>query len=67
MNWLKDTTQAYRRGYVEGEEGHEDVFLLHAGLTNPVDIAEYERGFNDALARDALDNADVDLAKVGTK
>src|SRR5690606_21288460 len=48
-NWLKDTTQAYRRGWVEGEEGHENVFLVHAGLTSPEDIADYERGFYDAM------------------
>lgn len=65
LNWLKDTTQAYRRGYVEGEEGHENVFLLHAGLTNPAEIAEYERGFYDALAADALEDVEIDLAEGG--
>jgi len=47
MNWLKDTTQAYRRGYVEGQDGQQDMYLLKTGCNNITEIAEYNRGFED--------------------
>ena len=65
LDWRKNTTQAYRRGYVEGQEGHEDVFLLHAGLTSPAEIADYEQGFYDAMAASELDEAEIDATKLG--
>lgn len=42
-NWLKDTTQDYRRGFIEGEAGERNIYLLEVGT------AEYERGFTDGL------------------
>ena len=46
MNWLKDTTQSYRRGFVEGEAGQRNAYLLEVGAE---DREEYERGFAAGL------------------
>jgi hypothetical protein len=42
-----EETQDYRRGFVEGQAGERDVFLLLTGCT---DIDEYERGLKDGQA-----------------
>ena len=39
--------QSYRMGFVEGQEGVRDAYLLQTGCT---DIEEYERGFADGVA-----------------
>ena len=46
VNWLKDTTQSYRRGFVEGEAGQRNAYLLEVGAE---DREEYERGFAAGL------------------
>jgi hypothetical protein len=56
MDWRRHTTSAYRRGYVEGQAGAEDAYLLKAGLTDPQAIAEYEQGFRDGEAAALLDD-----------
>jgi hypothetical protein len=43
----KSRSQSYRCGYIEGQSGVRDVYLLQAGCTN---LSEYERGFADGLA-----------------
>lgn len=40
-DWRKNTSQAYRRGYVEGQEGQEDALLLRSGLTSESTVASY--------------------------
>ena len=37
----------YRRGFVEGQAGERDAYLLSTGCT---DIDEYNRGFTDGKA-----------------
>lgn len=41
-----DETNDYRRGFVEGQAGERDVYLLLTGCTN---LDEYERGFSDGV------------------
>ncbi len=41
--WKKQS-QSYRRGYIEGDAGQRNIYLLEAGTT---DIVEYNRGFED--------------------
>jgi len=43
----KDESQDYRRGFVEGQTGERDAYLL---LTGSTDLDEYNRGFYDGLA-----------------
>jgi len=40
-------TQDYRRGFVEGQAGERDAYLLLTGCTN---MEEYNRGFIDGQA-----------------
>ena len=42
-----DETIDYRRGFVDGQAGEQDAYLLSSGCT---DFAEYNRGFADGLA-----------------
>ena len=42
-----EETQDYRRGFVEGQAGERDAYLL---LTGCSDLDEYNRGFLDGLA-----------------
>ena len=37
----------YRRGFVEGQAGERDAYLLFTGCTN---VDEYNRGFIDGMA-----------------
>lgn len=46
MSVRENTTLSYRRGFVEGESGERNAYLLEAGCT---DIDEYNRGFADGL------------------
>ena len=46
MDWRKNTTQDYRRGYVEGQSQERDAYLLRLGAR---DLSEYERGYSDGL------------------
>lgn len=55
MNWLKDTTQSYRRGFAEGESGERNIYQLEVGA---VDIKEYNRGFSDGLDKREKDEKD---------
>ena len=43
----EDETEDYRRGFVEGQAGERDVYLLLTGCTN---LDEYNRGFLDGQA-----------------
>lgn len=57
MNWLKDTTQSYRRGFVEGESGDDrNCYLLEAGAD---DIEEYSQGYVDGLRKREENEADA--------
>lgn len=47
LRWLKETTQSYRMGFVEGRSGERNHLLLESGAT---DIEEYNRGFADGSA-----------------
>lgn len=47
----EDETTDYRRGFVEGQAGERDAFLLLAGCD---DLDEYNRGFADGMAENAL-------------
>jgi len=40
----KDETTDYRKGFVEGQSGERDAYLLFTGCT---DLDEYNRGFLD--------------------
>ena len=40
----QDETIDYRKGFVEGQAGERDAYLLLAGCA---DLEEYERGFTD--------------------
>lgn len=42
--WMATTTQDYRRGFVEGNCGDRNCYLLEQGAT---DKSEYDRGFID--------------------
>ena len=44
MSDYHNQTQSYRRGFVEGQSGERDAYLL---LLGAVDLAEYERGYRD--------------------
>lgn len=44
----QDETADYRKGFVEGEAGEQDVYLLFTGCS---DVDEYRRGFLDGLAK----------------
>lgn len=37
-------SQSYRRGFVEGQSGERNAYLLLLGAT---DVSEYERGYCD--------------------
>ena len=49
FNWLRDTTQSYRMGWVDGEQGWD--FLRPAAT----DESEYERGFADSKAKEQVE------------
>lgn len=42
----EEETTDYRRGFVEGEAGERDIYLLYTGCTN---LDEYNRGFLDGI------------------
>ena len=42
----EDETTDYRRGFVEGEAGERDAYLLYTGCT---DVDEYNRGYLDGM------------------
>lgn len=42
----EDETTDYRRGFVEGESGERDIYLLYTGCT---DKDEYCRGYLDGI------------------
>lgn len=44
--WKHRTSTDYRRGFVEGQSGERDIYLLQSGSTNQ---EEYEQGFRDGL------------------
>jgi hypothetical protein len=50
FNWLRDTTQSYRMGWVDGERGWD---LL---LPTATDASEYARGVADAQAKGLIDD-----------
>lgn len=44
---LRQQTISFRMGYVEGQSGERDCYLLQTGACN---ADEYERGFQQGLA-----------------
>lgn len=51
-DWRKDTTMAYRMGFVEGMDGYEDMYLLQSGVhCGNGGFEEYMRGFEDGKAK----------------
>jgi hypothetical protein len=46
----EEETINYRKGFVEGQVGERDVYMLFTSCTN---IDEYNRGFLDGQAADA--------------
>ena len=52
-NRYSEETIDYRRGFVEGQSGEQDTYLLHTGSINR---AEYDRGFADGMATQDEDN-----------
>lgn len=61
LDWLKNTHQDYRRGYIEGQAGERDCYMLEFGAK---DREQYEQGFRDGVVSNLL--RDVSIGSSGS-